>query len=151
MYKQIQEDQFTDVLTPVQRTPTQDQLWEQFKSGHFFDVDYSHRSNGQQQVQDNLEVVYDVKGNAQIFEKVISGHPVKMTTRIRTDVDPTEGLLEDIKNPLQPQYIDNEKNKDIRLNVVNDDYATANKNQMWGLDKMLDQIDQQLKMHKARR
>jgi hypothetical protein len=61
-----------------------------------------------------------------------------MNTKITTDVDPNAGMLEDVVNPLHQQYIDHSLDKGIQLNVVNDDYATANQNTMWGLDKMLE-------------
>ena len=49
-----------------------------------------------------------------------------MDTNINVDVDPTQGMLEDIKNPLQSQHIQHSLNKDISLNIINNDYNTAN-------------------------
>ena len=95
----------------------------------------------------NLEVQYDAQGNRKEFEKVINSTPVKMNTKIRLDVDPNEGMLDDIKNPLKAQYIDKTTDKDIKLNVVNDDYASANKPQAWGIDKVMQDIDQEIKTH----
>lgn len=89
----------------------------------------------------NLEVQYDPEGNRKVFEKVISSTPVKMNTKIRLDVDPLEGMLDDIKNPLKAVYIDKITDKNIKLNVVNDDYKSANKPQGWGIDKVMDDID----------
>ena len=36
--------QFTEVMTPVQSTPFQKSLWEDFHSSHFHNVDYNSRS-----------------------------------------------------------------------------------------------------------
>lgn len=65
-------------------------------------MDYKDRKTD----ESNLEVLYDLKGNRQLFEKVISNHPVKMNTEIKTDVDPSQGMLDAIKNPLQLLSID---------------------------------------------
>jgi|SaaInl47_10m_RNA_FD_contig_31_164149_length_393_multi_4_in_0_out_0_2 hypothetical protein len=59
MYKEIQYGQFTDVLTPVQKTETQSQLWKNFLSNRYNDVDYKNR----QDRMGNYETQYDMNGN----------------------------------------------------------------------------------------
>ncbi len=81
---------------------------------------------GRNQEQPNLEFQYDQQGNRKIFERVINSIPVKMTTKIHTDVDPTQGMLEDIANPLKAVYIDKTLNKDIKLNFNDQTYKGAN-------------------------
>jgi len=143
IYQQAQDQQFTEVLTPVQQTPTQSQLWSNFKTSHFFDVDYA----GRNQETPNLEAQYDQQGNRKIFERVINSIPVKMTTKIHTDVDPTQGMLEDVANPLKAVYIDKTLNKDIKLNFNDQTYKGANLSQAWGMDKVMQDIDSEIQKH----
>jgi len=71
IYKTIKSRGFTDVLTPVSKTPGQTYLWKDFISSHYHDVDY----NGQHMRNNyNEEYHYDAKGNPTAYEKVIMGH-----------------------------------------------------------------------------
>lgn len=143
IYQQTQAQQFTEVLTPVQQTPTQSQLWSNFKTSHFFDVDYQGRNDD----QPNLEYHYDTQGNRKIMERVINSTPVKMNTKIHTDVDPTQGVLDDIANPLKAVYIDKTLNKDVQLNFNDRSYKGANQPTSWGMDKVMKDIDQEIEKH----
>lgn len=132
MYKEIQYGQFTDVLTPVQKTETQSQLWKNFLSNRYNDVDYKNR----QDRMGNYETQYDMNGNKQIYERVIKSHPVKITATIETDIDKSQKIMEGVLNPLPATNVEKEVTRTI---TTNSDKSTNS------VDSMMDDIDSELK------
>lgn len=132
MYKEIQYGQFTDVLTPVQKTETQSQLWKNFLSNRYNDVDYKNR----QDRMGNYETQYDMNGNKQIYERVIKSHPVKIIATIETDIDKSQKIMEGVLNPLPATNVEKEVTRTI---TTNSDKSTNS------VDSMMDDIDSELK------
>jgi len=77
IYNTVKSRGFTDVLTPVSKTPNQKYLWKDFITSHYHDVDYQnkHMRNNY-----NEEMQYDPKGRAVPFERVIIGHQTPIQT-----------------------------------------------------------------------
>ena len=96
IYKEIQYGQFTDVLTPVEQTTMQGNLWSNFKSLKYDPVQYKER----EEKNSNIELQYDTKGNYKQYEKVINNHRVNVDAKMYGDIDKMELLLRGVENPL---------------------------------------------------
>lgn len=68
MYRNVKSDQFTDIVIPYKQEPEQINLWKDYKTNNYHDVEYKEKARLK---NFNYEVVTQLNGKKVTYEKVI--------------------------------------------------------------------------------